>query len=226
MLIPTAGLTAAYAEQAHKVTLNASSNIFARGSKLQTSDHRCFLSSPSPATCEGSRLRCKCACPAACFHCWTDHAWAREMGSYSRDVSDARYNSTLETIILQSRSFQRRCPTTWECVDRTNLQATITNENREAAPRSLPCGVFCTRCASSLMQRLSAGIPAGRLLLYQPAGPYRDPSTLCQESGQEQPLRSHTGLGLAAFALAMRKADSEEAGTFVTESHGGGHWHT
>ena len=38
LLIPTAGVTAAYAEQAHKVTLNASSDIFARCSKLQTSD--------------------------------------------------------------------------------------------------------------------------------------------------------------------------------------------
>ena len=38
--IPTAGVTgtAAYAEQAHKITLNASSDIFARCSKLQTSD--------------------------------------------------------------------------------------------------------------------------------------------------------------------------------------------
>ncbi len=33
LLIPTAGVTAAYAEQAHKVTLNASSDIFARCSK-------------------------------------------------------------------------------------------------------------------------------------------------------------------------------------------------
>ena len=31
--IPTAGVTAAYAEQAHKITLNASSDIFARCSK-------------------------------------------------------------------------------------------------------------------------------------------------------------------------------------------------
>ena len=38
LLVPTAGVTAAYAEQAHKVTLNASSDIFARCSKLQTSD--------------------------------------------------------------------------------------------------------------------------------------------------------------------------------------------
>jgi hypothetical protein len=40
LLIPTAGVTAAYAEQAHKVTLNASSDIqvFARCSTLQTSD--------------------------------------------------------------------------------------------------------------------------------------------------------------------------------------------
>ena len=30
LLIPTAGVTAAYAEKAHKVTLNASSDIFAR----------------------------------------------------------------------------------------------------------------------------------------------------------------------------------------------------
>ena len=120
---------------------------FSRGAVrlLQTSDHRCCRSSPSPVTCEGSRLRCKCAGPAACFHCWTDHAWAREMGSDSRDVSDARNISTLETIILQSRSFQRRCLTTWECVDRTNLQATITNENREAAPRPRHHGVLCTR---------------------------------------------------------------------------------
>ena len=36
LLIPTAGVTAAYAEKAHKVTLNASSDIFARRSKLQT----------------------------------------------------------------------------------------------------------------------------------------------------------------------------------------------
>jgi hypothetical protein len=38
LLIPTAGVTAAYAEQAHKVTLNASSDIFARcsTSKPQT----------------------------------------------------------------------------------------------------------------------------------------------------------------------------------------------
>ncbi len=36
LLIPTAGVTAVYAEKAHKVTLNASSHIFARRSKLQT----------------------------------------------------------------------------------------------------------------------------------------------------------------------------------------------
>ena len=35
LLIPTAGVTAAYAEQAHKVTLNASSDIFARCSNLR-----------------------------------------------------------------------------------------------------------------------------------------------------------------------------------------------
>jgi hypothetical protein len=34
--IPTAGVTTAYAEKAHKVKLNASSDIFARCSKLQT----------------------------------------------------------------------------------------------------------------------------------------------------------------------------------------------
>jgi hypothetical protein len=36
LLIPTAGVNAAYAEKAHKVMLNASSDIFARRSKLQT----------------------------------------------------------------------------------------------------------------------------------------------------------------------------------------------
>ena len=36
LLVPTAGVTAAYAEQAHKVTLNASSDIFARCSNLRT----------------------------------------------------------------------------------------------------------------------------------------------------------------------------------------------
>ena len=36
LLIPAAGVTAAYAEQAHKLTLNASSDIFARCSKFQT----------------------------------------------------------------------------------------------------------------------------------------------------------------------------------------------
>ncbi len=36
LLIPTTGVTAAYAEQAHKVTRNASSDMFAWCSKLQT----------------------------------------------------------------------------------------------------------------------------------------------------------------------------------------------
>ena len=36
--IPTAGVTAAYAEQAHKITLNASFDIFVLCSKLQTTD--------------------------------------------------------------------------------------------------------------------------------------------------------------------------------------------
>jgi hypothetical protein len=36
LLIPTAGVTAAYAKKAHKVTLHASSDIFARRGKLQT----------------------------------------------------------------------------------------------------------------------------------------------------------------------------------------------
>jgi hypothetical protein len=35
LLAPTAGATAAYAEQAHKLTLNASYDIFARCSNLQ-----------------------------------------------------------------------------------------------------------------------------------------------------------------------------------------------
>ena len=35
LLVPTAGVTAAYAEQAHKVTLNASSDIFARCSNFR-----------------------------------------------------------------------------------------------------------------------------------------------------------------------------------------------
>ena len=35
LLIPTAGVTAAYVEQAHKLTLNASSDIFARCSNLR-----------------------------------------------------------------------------------------------------------------------------------------------------------------------------------------------
>ncbi len=40
LLIPTAGVTSVYAEKAHKVTLNASSDIFALCSKLQTSATR------------------------------------------------------------------------------------------------------------------------------------------------------------------------------------------
>uniref|UniRef100_A0A7S0MWQ7 Uncharacterized protein n=1 Tax=Cryptomonas curvata TaxID=233186 RepID=A0A7S0MWQ7_9CRYP len=54
LLIPTAGVTAAYAEQAHKVTLNASSDIFARCSKLQTSvESRLTVAIPTR-----SRARC------------------------------------------------------------------------------------------------------------------------------------------------------------------------
>ena len=49
--------------------------------------------------------------------------------------------STLETIILQPRSFPSSQEYCQECVDRTNLQATITNESREAAPRLRHHGV-------------------------------------------------------------------------------------
>jgi len=60
----------------------------------------------------------------------------KEMRFSSRSCADARNLPNLETIILQSRSFPWCCrPAAQECVDRTNLQATITNENREAAPR-------------------------------------------------------------------------------------------
>ncbi len=38
LLIPTAGVTAAYAKQAHKVTLNASSDNFARRSRFREND--------------------------------------------------------------------------------------------------------------------------------------------------------------------------------------------
>ena len=44
LLIPTAGVTAAYAEQAHKVTLNASSDIFARCSKTASNIRSSLLS--------------------------------------------------------------------------------------------------------------------------------------------------------------------------------------
>jgi hypothetical protein len=44
LLIPTAGVTAACAEQAHKVTLNASSDIFARCSKTASNIRSSLLS--------------------------------------------------------------------------------------------------------------------------------------------------------------------------------------
>ena len=50
LLIATAGVTAAHAEQgqqAHKITLNASSDIFARCSKLSTIDKSRFSVSTS-----------------------------------------------------------------------------------------------------------------------------------------------------------------------------------
>ena len=45
LLIPTAGVTAAYAEQTHKVTvtLNTSSDIFVRHRKLHSSDPSLLL---------------------------------------------------------------------------------------------------------------------------------------------------------------------------------------
>ncbi len=59
-------------------------------------------------------------------------------------VPDAQNISTLETIILRPRSFPSSQEYCQECDDRTNLQATITNENREAAPRLRHRGVPAT----------------------------------------------------------------------------------
>jgi hypothetical protein len=61
LLIPTAGVTAAYAEQAHKLTLNASSDIFARHSKLQTKATKSRFSAPTISMLRlirVTRLRC------------------------------------------------------------------------------------------------------------------------------------------------------------------------
>ena len=61
LLVPTAGVTAAYAEQAHKVTLNASSDIFARCSKFQATDKSRVSASTISMLwlIQTTRLRCK-----------------------------------------------------------------------------------------------------------------------------------------------------------------------
>ncbi len=58
------------------------------------------------------------------------------------------------------------------CGNGLQATVTITNDNREAAPRLRPRGVFRTRThtrASSLMQRLSAGISNSCGYINQPA---------------------------------------------------------
>ncbi len=86
LLVPTdsEGVTAAYAEQAHKVTLNASSDIFARCSKLQTSD----LSQLSVFAGRAlSRLTARCKArgfpPPAASTAGPNTNGPREMGSFS-----------------------------------------------------------------------------------------------------------------------------------------------
>jgi hypothetical protein len=61
--------------------------------------------------------------------------------------------------------------TAQECVDRTNLQATITNESREAAPRPRHHGVFRTRThiRASSLPKMSAGIRNPCASINQPA---------------------------------------------------------
>jgi hypothetical protein len=85
LLIPASGVTAAYAEQAHKVTLNASSDMFARCSKLQTlaTRSRFFFASThfhaQDPDDQAEELQ-MCGFPAACFHRWAVSAGAKRYG--------------------------------------------------------------------------------------------------------------------------------------------------
>ena len=146
---------------------------------------RGFRSSPSSGRAL-SRLTARCKArgflPAACFHCWTKHDWAKRDGVLLAFVSDARNISTLETIILQSRSYPWCCrPAAQECVDRTNLQATITNENREAAPRPRRPGVLPNRThmGACSMERLCARIRISAVIKPSPAA-----RAACARSGR------------------------------------------
>ena len=86
-------------------------------------------------------------------------------------VPAAQSISTLETIILQPRSFPSSQEYCQECVDRTNLQATITNESREAAPRLRHHGVPHTTSHTCLVHCKDVCRDSKSLRLYQPAGP-------------------------------------------------------
>ena len=108
LLVPTVGVTAAYAEQAHKVTLNASSDIFARCSKLQTFGKSKFsaLTISMLQLIRTSQLRWKTVSgflPAPCCHCRAGPAWAAWRYDFlPAYVPNARKIPTLEPIILQS----------------------------------------------------------------------------------------------------------------------------
>ena len=93
--------------------------------------------------------------------CWP--AWAaRRYGFLPADVSYSRNLPDLETIILQSPII----PEVPERVDRTILQATITNENRKlhldrAIPASFAPELTDTRASSLLKMSAGIGNPRG-----------------------------------------------------------------
>ena len=179
LLIPTAGVTAAYAEKAHKVTPNASSDIFARRSKLQTLTTRSrffFASTISMLWVRRTRLPVRSEKCAVFFPLLASTAdrpsrlskeirFSSRLGARCSKHFHSRNDKSSATIIPVPLS------TAQECVDRTNLQATITNESREAAPRPRHHGVFRTRThiRASSLPKMSAGIRNPCASINQPA---------------------------------------------------------
>jgi hypothetical protein len=137
LLFQTAGVTTTY-EQAHKETLNTSSDMLERCSKLQTLATRLrlfFASTFSIRTTRPRSHQCTVFIPGpqlastvGRLRLMKEMRFPSFLGARcSKHFHPRKDNSSAKVIPVSLSTAQ-------ECVDRFNLQATIANESREALP--------------------------------------------------------------------------------------------
>ncbi len=142
------------------VTLNASSDIFARCSKPETLATKSKFSASTISLLRLSRARPGRASVRFSSCCLLPQLGRSNLGREIQGPSRLCARCWISKRQFFSHDHSSVVvPTTQECVDRNNLQAIIPNESREAAPRPRHHGVFA-HVLSSLAKMSTAG-PCG-----------------------------------------------------------------